>query len=731
MKSEEKNSKTILLTGAAGFIGSNVLEYLFDKYSDYSFLVLDALTYAGKLENIPERVRASSRFSFSHGDVQNQTLVDQLVSKSDVVVHFAAETHVEHSIYDNFRFFETDILGTLAVTNAVLTHEKTVDRFIHISTCEVYGAGLTSKMDEGHLLNPHSPYAAAKAGADRLVYSYQRTYGIPSIILRPFNIFGPRQHLEKVTPRFVTSCILGNELTVHGHGKSGRDFMYVDGVSDAIDKLIHAPREKVIGEIFNIGSGTAVSVLDLAKAVVEEMMYPPSKITFIADRPGQVSSFACNYGKIQKLLGWKPPASFEDGLKKTIRWYKDNPDIWKDQIDTDQSISGTLSAGSNAPLKSVEIGEKKRIKVLFGINKLSVGGAERLMLSQLHAIDRAHFDPHLVTLLPSTTPNFDDSATYLDTKWKKFSFRGLFDLVSWWKLYRYLKQERFDVVLTNLFFTGFLLRTAAIAARIPVIISSELNVYSNRSRVWIWVEKLLAPFTHRIMANSKEVLDAASKQLNLPREKFVLNYSTVDMKEIRPGSPSERKLVREKYGIHPDTFVITTAGRLVEQKGQKYLIEALPKISVTRGKDMKLFIFGEGARRDELEKYVQEQGLESKVFLPGAVPIGDIIAISDVFVLPSIWEGMSLVLLEAMAGALPIVATDISGSRELVSSANGFLVPPKDSDALAKQIQILIDDADLRARLGKASRQEVERFSIENNLKNLYETINVASKGVL
>ncbi len=728
MNSEKKDAKVILLTGAAGFIGSNVLEYLFDKYPDYSFLVLDALTYAGKLENIPERVRSSSRFSFSHGDVQNQKLVDDLVSKSDVVVHFAAETHVEHSIYDNFRFFETDILGTLAVANAVLTHEGTIDRFIHISTCEVYGAGLTPKMNEDHLLNPHSPYAAAKAGADRLVYSYQRTYGIPSIILRPFNIFGPRQHLEKVTPRFITSCILGKELTVHGHGKSGRDFMYVDGVSDAIDRLIHAPREKVVGEIFNIGSGAAISVLDLAKAVVQEMKYPASNIAFVADRPGQVSSFACDYRKMQTLLGWKPPTSFQEGLKKTIEWYKDNPDIWKDQVDTDQSISGTVKAGAHVPSKDVDMGGKKRIKVLFGINKLSVGGAERLMLSQLKAMDRTHFDPHLVTLLPSTTPNFDDSAEYLATKWKRFSFGGLFDVISWWRLYRYLKQEQFDVVLSNLFFTGFLLRTAAIAARVPVIISSELNVYGSRSKMWIYIEKLLAPFTHRIMANSKEVLDAASKQLNIPREKFVLNYSTVDMKEIRPATPHERSLAREKYGIHSDTFVIATAGRLVEQKGQKYLIEAFQKIQGAGAKEVKLFIFGEGARRGELETYVKEQHLEGKVFLPGAVPVNDIIAIADVFVLPSLWEGMSLVLLEAMAGELPIVATDISGSRELVSNANGFLVPPKDSDALAKKIQVLMDDDLLRTRFGKASRKEVEKFSVENNLKNLYETIKAASE---
>lgn len=324
--------KKILITGAAGFMGSNVLDYLFLKYPNFSFVALDALTYAGNLKNFSKEMLKSSRFKFVYGDVRNTNLVDNLIGKSDIVIHFAAETHVTRSIYDNVKFFETDVLGTQAVANAVYHHKKRVERFLHISTCEVYGSGMTKKMDESHPLNPHSPYAAAKAGADRLVYSYYLTYKIPSIIVRPFNVFGPRQHLEKVIPRFITSCILHEPLTIHGNGKAERDFMHVNDMSTAIDLLMHAPLEKVKGEVFNIGSGRAISVLQIAKFIAKYMKVASSQIHFLKDRPGQVSTFACNFDKIKKLLNWKPQIDFHKGLTETIRWYKKNEDIWREQI---------------------------------------------------------------------------------------------------------------------------------------------------------------------------------------------------------------------------------------------------------------------------------------------------------------------------------------------------------------------------------------------------------------
>jgi len=327
----KNSSKKILITGAAGFIGSNVLEYLFEKYKDYKFTVLDALTYAGNLKNFPPKIKDSPRFRFIYDDITNASIVDKLVSESDIVIHFAAETHVTRSIYDNVKFFETDVLGTQAVANAVYHHKGNVERFIHVSTCEVYGQAKTRKMDENHPLNPHSPYAAAKAGADRLVYSYYVTYGIPAIILRPFNIYGPRQHLEKAIPRFITSAILNEPLTVHGTGQPERDYMYVDDLSRAIDLLVHAPIEKVKGEVFNVGSGKAISILKIAQLIAKYMKIPQSQIHFIKDRPGQVSTFACDYTKFNKLFGWTPNVSFEDGLKKTVDWYKNNADVWKQQ----------------------------------------------------------------------------------------------------------------------------------------------------------------------------------------------------------------------------------------------------------------------------------------------------------------------------------------------------------------------------------------------------------------
>lgn len=338
-------NKRILITGAAGFIGSNVLDYLFVKYPKSSFIALDALTYAGNLKNFSQKIQNSPRFRFEYGDVCNTTLVDNLVGQSDMVIHFAAETHVTRSIYDNIKFFETDVLGTQSVANAVYHHKKTVQKFLHISTCEVYGSGKTKKMDESHPLNPHSPYAAAKAGADRLVYSYYVTYGIPAIILRPFNIYGPRQHLEKAIPRFITSALLSEPLTVHGTGKSKRDYMHTSDVAHAIDLLLNAPINKVAGEVFNAGSGDEISILKIAKEIARKMKIPQSQIKFVKDRPGQVSSFSCDYRKINKLLGWAPKKDIMEGLTETIEWYKNNENVWGQQTWL-RSVPITLPDGS-------------------------------------------------------------------------------------------------------------------------------------------------------------------------------------------------------------------------------------------------------------------------------------------------------------------------------------------------------------------------------------------------
>jgi dTDP-glucose 4,6-dehydratase len=320
--------KTILITGGAGFIGSNFLEYLFRKYPEYHIIVLDALTYAGSPDNIPDDIKASKRFEFWYGNVTNDDLVSQLVGRSDVVVHFAAESHVARSIFDNKIFYVTDVLGTQAVANAC-TRKKDLDRFIHISTSEVYGTAHTNPMTEEHPLNPLSPYASAKTGADRLVYSYIASYGIPACILRPFNQFGPKQHLEKVVPRFITSALLEEPLTVHGSGNALRDWLYVQDTCERIDLVMHAPIEKIQGEVFNLGSGFELDVLSIAKLVLDILKKPDDLISHIGNRPGQVDRHISSTAKASEVLGVKPGRSFEQGLEETIAWYRTHRAWWE------------------------------------------------------------------------------------------------------------------------------------------------------------------------------------------------------------------------------------------------------------------------------------------------------------------------------------------------------------------------------------------------------------------
>lgn len=323
--------KSILVTGGAGFIGSNFVHHIYNKYPDYRIIVLDALTYAGSVSNLPENGFDSGRFEFWYGNVLNADLVDSLIERSDIVVHFAAESHVTRSIFDNRLFFETDVLGTQVVANAVSRHKNKIKLFVHISTSEVYGTALTDVMSEEHPLNPMSPYAAAKCGADRLVYSYWATYGIPAVIIRPFNNFGGYQHLEKVVPRFITSCILNEPMTVHGDGSARRDFLFVEDHCEALDAIIHCDHEKVIGQVLNLGTARDVSVLEIAQTVKSLMKPEHSDIEFIGDRPGQVFRHTCDSTKIKKLLGWEARTSFEDGMRKTIDWYQANRQWWEPQ----------------------------------------------------------------------------------------------------------------------------------------------------------------------------------------------------------------------------------------------------------------------------------------------------------------------------------------------------------------------------------------------------------------
>jgi dTDP-glucose 4,6-dehydratase len=321
--------RTILVTGGAGFIGSHFVSRVFRERPDWRILVLDALTYAGNLSNFDVAMRDHPRFEFWYGDINNLTLVDRLVAQSDLVVHFAAESHVARSIADDRIFFQTDVMGTQAIANAVLSHQPRVERFIHISTSEVYGSAVREPMDEEHPLLPSSPYAAAKAGADRLVESYVRTYDLPAVILRPFNNYGPRQHLEKCVPRFATSAILGEPLELHGGGAAARDWLYVEDCVDGILAALDAPLARVRGQVVNLGTGVATSVADIAERILRIASQPALPRVAVGDRPGQVQLHIADTRHAKDVLGWTAKTAFADGLRLTYAWYDAHRDWWQ------------------------------------------------------------------------------------------------------------------------------------------------------------------------------------------------------------------------------------------------------------------------------------------------------------------------------------------------------------------------------------------------------------------
>jgi dTDP-glucose 4,6-dehydratase len=321
------STKTLLITGGAGFIGSNFINYLHRNYPDYKILLLDALTYAGNLDNISSDLKGNSHFRFFHGNVTHPDIVNKLVSESDAVIHFAAESHVTRSIYDNSLFFQTDVIGTQTIANAIVNNP--VERFIHISSSEVYGTAARAPMDEEHPLNPMSPYAAAKAGADRLVYSYMQTYDFPAVIVRPFNNYGPCQHLEKAIPNFIVSALLDQPLTVHGDGQSSRDWMFVEDTCRALDRMLHIDRDQVAGQVINIGTGTDTSVLEIAERVLDVMGKPRSLIKRIQDRPGQVTRHISSTDRSKAVLDWQADVSLDEGLEKTVAFYRDNRQWWE------------------------------------------------------------------------------------------------------------------------------------------------------------------------------------------------------------------------------------------------------------------------------------------------------------------------------------------------------------------------------------------------------------------
>lgn len=320
--------ESILVTGGAGFIGSNFVRMLRRRHRGLHVHVLDALTYAGDLDNLAD-VLDDPRLHFWYGNVCDDEIVSQLMERVDTVVHLAAESHVARSIFSNRIFYETDVIGTQVIANHVLKQRRRIRRFVHVSTSEVYGTALSRPMTEEHPLNPASPYASAKCGADRLVYSYWRTYGIPAVIVRPFNQYGPHQHLEKCIPRFLCGSLAGATLTVHGDGSAARDWCYVDDTCEALLACLEAPLDAVCGEVINLGTGVATDILTLAHKVLERTGGARALIEHIENRPGQVELHISSTDKACRLLGWKARTSLDDGLARTVAWYRANEAWWR------------------------------------------------------------------------------------------------------------------------------------------------------------------------------------------------------------------------------------------------------------------------------------------------------------------------------------------------------------------------------------------------------------------
>lgn len=313
----------LVVTGGMGFIGSDFVRRRLASTKD-EVVVVDKLTYAGNPNNLKEH-KDDPRLTFVKGDVCDRGLMDTVVQGADAVVHFAAETHVDRSILDAGSFVVTDVVGTYAVLEAC--RKADVPRLVHISTDEVYGEAGDAPCTEAAPLMPKSPYAASKAGADRLAWSYFTTYGLPVVISRCTNNYGPYQHPEKLIPLFITNALEGKTLPMYGTGSASRDWIHVDDHCAALDLLLAA--KGVEGEVFNLGAGQERDVRAIGEAVLKILGKPASLLTSVDDRPGNVARHAVAWGKAQKRLGWRPTKTFEAGLRETVDWYRANAWWWR------------------------------------------------------------------------------------------------------------------------------------------------------------------------------------------------------------------------------------------------------------------------------------------------------------------------------------------------------------------------------------------------------------------
>jgi dTDP-glucose 4,6-dehydratase len=317
-----RSFKRLLIAGAAGFIGSNFVRCLRRSHPETAITVLDKLTYAGNMANLVE-FEDLDGYRFVQGDICDAGLVDQLAAESDAIVNFAAETHVDRSLMDPYAFIETDVRGTAVLCEAARNHGHGV--FLLVSTDEVYGEVLDGRSGEDAAFRPRSPYSASKAGAEHIASAYAESFGLPLLVTRGSNNYGPYQYPEKLIPVLITNAIDDMALPLYRDGSAVRDYIYVEDHCRAIDLVLHqAPPSSV----YNVGTGVETTGLQVAEAVLEIMRKPRSLIEFVADRPGHDYRYALDISRITEL-GWKPQVTFAEGLERTVRWYQDHPEWWR------------------------------------------------------------------------------------------------------------------------------------------------------------------------------------------------------------------------------------------------------------------------------------------------------------------------------------------------------------------------------------------------------------------
>jgi dTDP-glucose 4,6-dehydratase len=324
----------ILVTGGAGFIGSNFVRYFLRAHPESAVLNLDKLTYAGNLDNLAE-VEAQANYQFVRGDIGDTALVESLLDQQvAAIMHFAAESHVDRSIADARDFVRTNVLGTYSLLEAA--RRKRIPRFVHVSTDEVYGSlGPGEVAEERAPLKPNSPYAASKAAADLLVRSFWQTYQFPAIITRSSNNYGPNQFPEKLIPLMITNALEGKRLPIYGDGLNERDWIFVEDHCCALDRILEAGQP---GEIYNIGSGRPVTNLEIVRRLLRIMGRPEDLLEFVEDRPGHDRRYALDTNKIRGELGWEPAVGLEAGLTQTVHWYGTHP-AWVEKTKSGDYLS--------------------------------------------------------------------------------------------------------------------------------------------------------------------------------------------------------------------------------------------------------------------------------------------------------------------------------------------------------------------------------------------------------